>query len=113
MNPSEFLNLKTFPARLNSEQAAWLIGCQPHNIPALVAAKQIKPLGKPVANAVKYFCAEEILELCKDRNWLGRVTTVIQNDWARRNARYRPPAGKTAPSDRQGNEGAVEAISEQ
>ena len=95
MNPTEFLNLKTFPARLNAEQAAWLIGCQPHNIPALVAAKQLKPLGNAPANAVKYFCTAEVLELCKDRNWLARVTTVIQNDWARRNARYRSPAGAT------------------
>ena len=96
MNQSEFLNLKTFPARLTSDQTAWLIGCQPHNIPALVAAKQLKPLGNAPANAVKYFCAAEVLELCKDRNWLARVTTAVQNDWARRNARYRDPAGATA-----------------
>ena len=96
MNQSEFLNLKTFPARLASDQAAWLIGCQPHNIPALVAAKQLKLLGNAPANAVKYFCTAEVLELCKDRNWLARVTTFIQNDWARRNARYRDPAGATA-----------------
>ena len=96
MNPSEFLNLKTIPARLNSEQAAWLIGCQPHNIPVLVAAKQLKPLGNVAANAVKYFYAAEVLELSKDRNWLARVTADIQNDWARRNARYRDPAGATA-----------------
>ena len=88
MNASEFLNLKTFPARLTSEQAAWLIGCQPHNLPALVAAKQLKPLGNTPANAVKYFCTAEVLELCRDRNWLARVTTAIQNNWARKNARY-------------------------
>ena len=96
MNQSEFLNLKTFPARLTSDQAAWLIGCQPHNIPSLVAAKQLKPLGNAPANAVKYFCTAEVLESCKDRNWLARVTTVIQNDWSRRNARYRSPASATA-----------------
>ena len=96
MNPSEFLNLKTFPARLTSEQAAWLIGCQPHNIPALVAAKQLKPLGNTPVNAVKYFSTAEVLELCRDRNWLARVTTAVQSNWARRNARYRAPAGETA-----------------
>jgi hypothetical protein len=104
MNQTEFLNLKTLPARLTSEQAAWLIGCQPHNIPTLVAAKQLKPLGKTAANAVKYFCTAEVLELCKDRNWLARVTTVIQSDWSRRNARYRSPAAETAPAERQLNE---------
>ena len=96
MNQLEFLNLKNFPARVNAEQAAWLIGCQPHNLPALVAAKQLKPLGNAPPNAVKYFSTAEVLELCKDRNWLARVTAVIQNDWARRNARYRDPAGATA-----------------
>ena len=92
MNPSEFLNLKTLPARLTSDQAAWLIGCQPHNIPALTAAKQLKPLGNAPANAVKYFCTAEVLELCQDPNWLARVTTVIQNDLSRRYARYRASA---------------------
>ena len=103
MNQVEFLNLKTIPARLNAEQAAWLIGCQAHNIPALVLAKQLKPLGNAPTNAVKYFCAADVLELCKDRNWLARVTTVIQNDWARRNARYRPPAEVTALPANQNN----------
>jgi len=65
-----------------------------------VAAKQLKPLGSAPANAVKYFCTAEVLELCKDRNWLARVTTFIQNDWTRRNSRYRSPAGATAvPAD--------------
>src|SRR5512137_1859318 len=103
MNQSEFLNLKTFPARLTSEQVAWLIGCQPHNIPALVAAKQLKPLGPAPVNAVKYFCTAEVLELCRDRNWLARVTTAVQKDWARRNARYTAPAGATAVPDNSNN----------
>ena len=103
MNQVEFLNLKTIPARLNAEQAAWLIGCLPYNIPALVLAKQLKPLGNAPTNAVKYFCAADVLELCKDRNWLARVTAVIQNDWARRNARYRPPADATALPANQNN----------
>ena len=103
MNQLEFLNLKTFPARLTSEQAAWLIGCQPHNLPALVAAKQLKPLGNTPVNAVKYFSTAEVLELCRDRNWLARVTTAIQNNWARKNARYRAPAGATVLPDPSNN----------
>jgi hypothetical protein len=103
MNQLEFLNLKTFPARLNSDQAGWLIGCQPHNIPALVAAKQLKPLGHAPANAVKYFSTAEVLELCQDRNWLARVTTAIQNNWARKNARYKAPASAIAVPDPSNN----------
>ena len=99
MNQLEFLNLKTFPARLTAEQAAWLMGCQAHNIAALVAAKQLKPLGHAPVNAVKYFSTAEVLELCQDRNWLARVTTAIQSNWARRNARYRTPASASAVPD--------------
>jgi len=93
MNPGQtsFLSLKTFPARVAAEQVAWLIGCQPHDIPALVAAKQIKPLGNPPVNAVKYFCTADIVDACTDRNWLARVSTIIQTHWAKRNARYRVP----------------------
>jgi hypothetical protein len=40
----QFLTLLKLPGRLTAEQAAWLINCQPHDIPALVAAKLLKPL---------------------------------------------------------------------
>ena len=103
MNQSEFLNLKTFPARLTAEQAAWLIGCQAHNLPALVAAKQLKPLGNTPVNAVKYFSTAEVLEWCQDRNWLARVTTAIQTNWARRNARYKTPVSAIAVPDHANN----------
>jgi len=103
MNQWEFLNLKTFPARLTSDQAAWLIGCQPHNIPALVAAKQLKPLGNVPVNAVKYFSTAEVLELRKDRNWLARVTTALQQNWVRKNARYREPASAPVLPDHSNN----------
>ena len=52
MNPSEFLNLKTIPARLNSEQAACLIGCQPHNIPVLDDTKIKAEQGLRVFNSL-------------------------------------------------------------
>jgi hypothetical protein len=80
------------PARLNAEQAAWVINCQPHNIPALVSAKLIKPLGNPPANGVKYFATADLLEATKDRNWLVRVSATIYQHWQKKNAvvRNRP-----------------------
>lgn len=47
--------LGRLPARLNVEQAAWVLNCQSHDIPVLVAARLLKPLGKPPAYGVKYF----------------------------------------------------------
>ncbi len=91
-----FLNLLgQLPARLNAEQAAWVINCQPHDIPALVTAKLIKPLGNPPANGIKFFATADLLESAQDRNWLVRVSATIYQHWHKKNARkplaVRPP----------------------
>jgi hypothetical protein len=38
-----------------------------HDVPILVAAHLLKPLGIPPANSVKYFATLELLEQVKDR----------------------------------------------
>ena len=91
-----FLNLLgQLPARLTAEQSAWVINCQSHDIPALVAAKLIKPLGNPPANGIKFFATADLLESAKDRNWLVRVSATIYQHWHKKNARkllsLRPP----------------------
>ena len=57
MNPDmeRFLNLKAYPQRLRTEQAAWLLGFSVTEIYILVAKKLLKPLGDQVPNAVEYF----------------------------------------------------------
>ena len=65
------------PGRLNAEQAASLIGCQPHDIAAVVRAKFVRPLGNPTPNAVKYFSSAKLLAACADERWLDRVTRAI------------------------------------
>lgn len=77
------------PARLTAEQAAWVLNCQPHDVPVLVAAKLLKPLGNLQPNSVKYFAALEVLELAKDRAWLARMTIAINQHWQRKNAAKR------------------------
>jgi hypothetical protein len=42
-----------------------------HDVPILVAAHLLKPLGIPPANSVKYFATLELLEQVKDRTWLA------------------------------------------
>ena len=94
----QFLTLLgQLPARLTAEQAAWVLNCQPHDIPALVAAKLIKPLGNPPANGIKFFATADLLESSKDRNWLGRVSTTIYQHWHRKNTsnNARSPVGTT------------------
>jgi hypothetical protein len=81
--------LGQLPARLTAEQAAWVLNCQVHDIPALVAAKLLKPLGNPPANGIKYFATADLLEAVKDRNWLVRVSTTICQHWHKKNAAKR------------------------
>jgi hypothetical protein len=75
------------PARLTAEQTAWVLNCQLHDMPALVAAKLLKPLGNPPQNGVKFFATREVLELSKDDKWLHRATSAIHQHWHSRNAR--------------------------
>jgi len=67
-----FLNLLGhLPARLTAEQAAWLINCQPHDIPALVASKLIKPAWQSAGQWHQVFCHGGYFgSPPKDRNWL-------------------------------------------
>jgi hypothetical protein len=81
--------LGQLPARLTAEQAAWLLNCQPHDIPALIAAKLLKPLANPAANSIKFFATADLLEQIKDRNWLVRVTGAINQHWHVKNTRQK------------------------
>ena len=78
--------LGRLPARLTAEQAAWVINCQPHDVPVLVAARLLKPLGNPLPSSVKYFAALELLEQVQDRTWLSKVTNALNQHWQNKNA---------------------------
>jgi hypothetical protein len=83
----QFLRLlNQSPARLTAEQAAWVLNCQPHDVPILVAARLLKPLGNPLPSSVKYFAAFELLEQVQDRTWLAKVTNALNQHWQKRNA---------------------------
>ena len=74
------------PARLTAEQTAWVLNCQPHDVPILVAARLLKPLGNPPPNSVKLFASLELMEQVEDRAWLAKVTNALNQHWQRRNA---------------------------
>jgi hypothetical protein len=84
---NQFLRLLgQIPARLTAEQTAWVLNCQPYDVPVLVAARLLKPLGNPQPNSVKYFASVEVLELAKDRAWLARMTNAVNQRWQQKNA---------------------------
>jgi len=79
--------LGQLPVRLTAEQAGWVLNCQAHDIPALIAARLLKPLGNPSQNSTKYFATADLLELAKDRSWLVKLTNTINQHWQKKNAR--------------------------
>ena len=64
-----------------------MLNCQTHDVPVLVAARLLKPLGNPAPNSVKYFATGEVLELAKDRTWLVKVPNAVGQYWRGKNQR--------------------------
>jgi hypothetical protein len=88
----QFLSLLgQLPARLTVEQAAWVLNCQPHDVPVLIAARLVKPLGNPPANGIKFFSTAEVLESTMNRHWLMKVTATINQHWQKKNQRKKRP----------------------
>ena len=85
-------------ACLTSEQTAWAINCQPHDVPVLVAARLLKPSGNPPPNAVKYFATSDVLELSRDRTWLSKVTNALNQYWQHKNASKRKVLSVVLPA---------------
>jgi hypothetical protein len=79
------LSLHRLPARLLSEQAAQVLGFSVHDLPVLVKARLLKPLGNPAQQATKYFAAKDIEDHATDTAWLHRATKAIYDHWCNRN----------------------------
>ena len=77
------------PGRLTAEQAGWVLNCQPHEIPALISARLLKPLGNPAQNSAKFSETADVLESLKDRFWLVKMTNTINQHWQRQNTRQK------------------------
>ena len=95
---TEFLSWKIVPARLDALQAAWFLGFEPHEIPMLIAASLLKPLGHPARNSTKFFATEALEQLRSDEKWLARASDAICTYWRVRNARKKTGGRKAKGS---------------
>ena len=77
------------PGILESDEAAFLLGVPSHTIPILIAAKHLKPLGKPSEKASKKFSADYINELAHDQKWQDHAIRIIELYWANQNGKKR------------------------
>jgi hypothetical protein len=98
MDPNKSKDTKTFelkigmdaiPARLDAEQVATLLGFSAGDIPVLVSNRLLRPLGKPMPNARKYFSWHSVVERAHDETWLVKATQKVYDHWAGKNARKR------------------------
>lgn len=85
----QLLSLHEPPARLITEQVAMKLNFANHDIPVLVRAKLLRPLGNPSKCSVKYFAAVEIYRLAQDPAWLGKATNAIYAHWHGKSERRR------------------------
>jgi hypothetical protein len=87
--PEKFvlLNCRRLPGRLNTSEAALLLGFNEHDIAPLLRARLLVPLGQPAANSPKHFAAAEIVARATDTEWLSKATRVLAKHWQRKNQR--------------------------
>jgi hypothetical protein len=85
--PSEngILNVRRIPARIDSRMTATILGFQEHDIPVLVSAGFLSPLGKPVQNSTKYFARCDIDASAENPKWLWKATQVVYDHWKIKN----------------------------
>lgn len=81
----DLLNLRRLPAMLTVPQTAVLLNRGEHDIPVLVRAGILIPLGDPPPNAVKFFATVEVLELAGDRQALDRICSILTEYWRGKN----------------------------
>ncbi len=91
MNEKSALFLPRLPARLDVNQVSEILGFLPHEIPVLLKAGLLKPLGKPAPNGHKFFSALEISSLSENREWLDKATRTVAKHWKDRNSNFSQP----------------------
>ena len=99
MNPEPSLNLQAlgkFPVFLTKEKVAEALGIATHNIPPLVRAGLLKPLGHPGRYCVKHFSRDALAEKFVSPEWLDKVMAAIHRHWRNKNARKRARQSQAA-----------------
>ena len=95
MNPESSLKLQSLPVCITKEKVAGVLGIATHNIPPLVRAGLIKPLGHPGRYCVKYFSRDELAEKFQDAEWLNKVVAAVSRHWRKKNIRRRTLKNET------------------
>ncbi len=74
----------TYSARITIEIVARILGFSVFDARLLTKKGLLKPLGKPINNATRFFSTEDIMEKAMDAAWLSKATAACQRDHAER-----------------------------
>jgi hypothetical protein len=81
----QFLGLTHLPGRLNAQEAAWYLGFSPHEIPMLIGAHLLDPLGRPPEHGIKFFLRADLEPLRDDSTWMAKASDAILTYWKHQN----------------------------
>jgi hypothetical protein len=79
------LNLRHIPARLNAEEAGWLLGFNLDEVGILIHHRILKPLGNPAQNGRKVFSRLTLQRFADDPEWLEKATKTVIQHWKNKN----------------------------
>jgi hypothetical protein len=77
------------PACVGMEEASAFFGWPNYYLPFLVRAGHLKPLGKPVQNARKWFATVEIERMSSDPDWLDKAIRIVEKQIQEMNKKQR------------------------
>jgi hypothetical protein len=90
MNPDSSLGIQSldeYGAFMTKEKVAKALDIGVHNIPLLVRAGLLKPLGHPQRYCVKKFSRDELARNLADKIWLEEAAKALHRHWRIKNAR--------------------------
>ena len=77
-------------------ETAWLLGFGETDIPVLVSAGLLKPLGRPTATGSKYFATVDLQNFRNDSRWLAKASDAVVHHWRAKNASRRPVTNRNS-----------------
>jgi hypothetical protein len=77
------------PACVGMEEAAAIFGWPNYYLPFLIRVGHLKPLGKPMQNARKWFATVEIERMSCDPDWLDKAIRIVEKQIKEMNRKQR------------------------
>ena len=81
-----------WPACVGVEEATRMFGWPLYFFPVLMRVGHLKPLGKPLANARKWFATCELERLRQDPEWLDKAIRIVERHVQESNRKQRGQA---------------------